>query len=228
MSWKSWVIVGVAVAVMCASGGLLMASNMGFKINKALTSGFLGAQAPKGHNWISLPYTSPYANAKAFCTAAGVATNAGTATIIDPATGTLTNFLCGGAGPGFTINGAQGLRFTIAGAGVPSAVLVGASNEATQLSILDNFLGAQAPKKYNWVSVPYHTTWVKANDICVTMANATNAVTITRIDASTGGVTNHLCGQGAGGTGNFSLVIGESVRITRAGAGVITFFPPHF
>jgi hypothetical protein len=228
MSWKSWVIVGVALAVMTASSGLLMASNMGFKINKAITNGFLGGSAPKGHNWISLPYNHPYPNAKAVCNALGVVTNAGTATIIDAATGAITNFLCGGAGPGFTVTGTQGLRFTLAGAGVPSAILVGSSNETAQLSILDNFLAAQAPKKYNWISVPYHTTWVKANDICVTLGNATNAVTITRIDAATGGVTNHLCGQGAGGAGNFSLVIGEAVRVTRAGAGVINFFPPHF
>jgi len=232
-NWKSWVILGVAVAVLATSGGLVMASNMGFKINKALTSGFIGTQSPKALNWISLPYNHPYPNAKNICNAIGVTTNAGNVSQFDvppalPGSGVLTNFLCGGAGPGFAIDPLNGVRVTIAGAGVPNAVLVGSSNETAQISIVDAFIGNQAPKRYNWRSVPFHTTWLKANDICVTVANATNAVTITRIDSTTGIATNHLCGQGAGGAGNFSLVMGEALRITKAGAGGFLFFPPHF
>lgn len=237
-NWKTWVILGTAAAVMITSGGLLMASNFGFKINKGITSNFTGATAPKGYNWISLPYSSPYANAKAVCAAAGVTTNAGTLTFTDPPSGTNTSFLCGAAGPGFLLTGNSpggilmrtlGLRLTVAGAGIANAVFVGSSDETIQISLLKGFLGNQAPKLYNWISVPYHTTWIKANDICVTVGNATNAVTITRIAGSTGTPTTHLCGQGAAGAGNFSLVVGESVRITWAGAGAAAvFFPPHF
>jgi hypothetical protein len=243
MSWKSWVIVGVAVAVMAASGGLLMASNMGFKINRAITTGFVGAQAPKGHNWISLPYQHPYTTAKDLCNALGATTVAGTVTQIDPGTGIATNFTCNNGvtiPPNFTLGTISGnpnkpylgVRFTCGGtcmgAAVNSGILVGSSNEATQIVVQDAFLGAQAPKRYNFISVPLHTTWVTANDICITLNNLTAAVTITRYNASNGVLTNHVCNQGPGGLSNFSLVIGEAVRITRAGAGVITISPPHF
>ena len=46
-NWKTWVILGVAAAILIPSGGLVMASNMGFKINKQLYPSFILAQAPK-------------------------------------------------------------------------------------------------------------------------------------------------------------------------------------
>ena len=61
MSWKSWVVLGAAVALFVASGGLLMASNMGFKINKALSNGNV-TNSNKGVNFVSIPFNNPYVN----------------------------------------------------------------------------------------------------------------------------------------------------------------------
>jgi hypothetical protein len=230
MSWKSWVIVGVAVAVMCASGGLLMASNMGFKINKALFSPFSTLNSPKNVNWISLPYNHPYPNAKAFCNAIGSVSAAQSLTQLDPATGTFaTNFTCNGAGPGFTIDPLKAVRYVSSLAAIPNAIFVGASNESSQLTFLAPFATTTSPKNANWFSVPYHCTWAKANDVCVTVGNLTNAVSVIRLDPVSGSFTTHTCGSGPGGAFNFSLVIGEAIQVRKSTAGNLgPFFPPHF
>jgi hypothetical protein len=67
-NWKTWVILGVAVAVFATSAGVVVASNMGYKINKGLQNGF-AAPGPKGDNWLSIPYNSPYTNSRLLCDA---------------------------------------------------------------------------------------------------------------------------------------------------------------
>ena len=106
MSWKSWVVLGAAVALFVASGGLLMASNMGFKINKALSNGNV-ANSNKGVNWVSVPFNNPYTNYRGLCQA--FETQFGQAVTpnvnveeIDASTGAAVNQLCLGCCPAAT------------------------------------------------------------------------------------------------------------------------------
>jgi len=71
--------------------------------------------------------------------------------------------------------------------------------------------------------VPYHTTWVKANDICVTLGATliNSAVSVARIDPA-GNTTTFGCGSSATLAANFNLVIGEGVRVLKTN----TTFPP--
>jgi len=231
-SWKAWVVLGAAVALFVTSGGLLMASNMGFKINKGMKNNQLGA-GPTGDNWVSIPFTSPYNNFTALCNAF-VTTNKQRITIsrLDASTGTFTNVNCL-AGSAVAITGNTGFRVRIVGtlpAESPSnVILVGASNETLAWpTIFGGFVGL-GPKGDNWPGVPYHTTMLKANEICTLLGLGLTQGTVSRIDANTGSFTNFACGGAVGGASNFSLVIGEAVRIRKNTAGnIVGTLPPHF
>jgi hypothetical protein len=232
-NWKTFAILGVVAALFVCSGGLLMASNMGFKLNKFIQNNQTGA-GPKADNWVSIPYNSPYTNFTQLCNAF-VTTNKLRITIsrIDPVTGTFTNVNCL-AGSAVALDGAVGLRVrvvgTIAAESPSNVVLVGASNETKPWpNIIGSFSGS-GPKGDNWVSIPYHTTMLKANEIC-TLAGipALTNGTVSRIDPTTGTFTNFPCGSPVGSATNFSIVIGEAYRIRKNTAGTtVGALPPHF
>lgn len=229
-NWKSWVIVALAVAVFATAGGLVMASNMGFKINKQLFPGFILAQAPKRDNWVSLPYSNPYPDAKKLCVALGTSAATFTITQLNPSTGgTLVNYLCS-LSTVVALDPTRGIRIRNTGTTPTNGVLVGSSNESQALpTMLGGFVLSQAPKKDNWISVPYHTTWVKAEDVCVTMGLGTGTGSVVRINADP--AATNLISHPCGGTvvNNFSLVIGEAVSVRKTAAGDITGkLPPHF
>ena len=233
MNWKTWVILGLVVAVVVASGSLVMASNMGFKINKALKNGYVAANAPIGNNWISLPYNNPYASAKDFCNAIPTTSAGATVSQLDGTTGAYTSFKCNAAatfppaGTNFNLNPLKGVLFTATGSVITGVVMVGSSNETSTITLLDAYVANNAPVKVNWISAPYHMTWVTANDICVTLGSVSAAYTISRLDAVTGAYTSHKCNAGVPG---FSLVMGESIQITKTGTtpAQVAWFPPHF
>lgn len=257
-NWKAWIVLGLAVAVLVTSGGLLMASNVGFKINKALS--FISiAGSQKAHNWVSLPYNHPYTNVTGICNAlfAKGATKATTfVEIINASTGNIQTGSgnCGIGGAATTsLNGGQvGVRVrmtsnTAPNVAIPNIVLVGSSNEALTtptLFVPPAIAGSQ--KGHNWMSVPYHTTWAKASDVCASIGfpcvGGTTCTAIValgnqvaRIDATTGNTSTFVCGNIVTNPANFSLVIGESIRYLRTTCAggpptcdIAPFLPPHF
>ena len=231
-NWKAWVILGAAVALFVTSSGLLMASNMGFKLNTSLQKGF-AAPGPKGDNWRALPWNSPNTTFTNLCNtfAAQGATKANvTLATINASTGGVTSVSCA-IGSATAIDGRSGVRIRITGTTSPASpgnvVLVGSSNESLALPTIVGSFVAPGPKADNWLSVPYHTTWTVAENVCSSFGIGSGAGNVTRIEATTGGLTSHPCGTTIS---NFSLVIGEAVRIrkTTAGNGPAGVLPPHF
>ncbi len=231
-NWKAWVVLGSAVALFVTSGGLLMASNMGFKINTPLKNNFALGAAPTGDNWRCLPWNSPNTTFTNFCatfTAQGATKANVTIAAINPSTGATTSANCG-IGSATAISAPAGVRIRIAGAVAPASpanvVLVGSSNEtATFPTIIGGFLLGAAPKGDNWICPPYHTTWQKAADVCAAFGLGAGT-TISRIESTTGATSSLTCPSI--GT-NFSLVIGEAIRIRKSTAGnVAPLLPPHF
>jgi len=235
-NWKTWVILGAAVALFVTSGGLLMASNMGFKINTSLKNNFALGAAPTGDNWRCLPWNNPNTTFTNFCntfTAQGAAKANVTIATINSSTGATTSAACS-IGSGTAINPTSGVRIRIGGTGAcPGAtcspsnvVIVGSSNETALFpTIIGGFALGAAPKGDNWICPPYHTTWTKASDVCTTFGLGAGT-TITRIESNTGASSTLTCPSiGV----NFSLVIGESIRIRKVPAGnVAPVAPPHF
>ncbi len=231
VNWKSWVVLGVAVAVFATAGGLVMASNMGFKINKQVYAGFILSAAPKRDNWVSIPYSNPYPDAKKLCVAAGASTSGFTIVQINPTSGTnLVNYPCS-LSTVVALDPTRGIRIRNTGATPTNVVMVGSSNESQALpTVLGGFVLSQAPKKDNWISVPYHTTWIKGEDVCVSMGMGSGTGSVVRINPDPAAATNlisHPCGNTT--INNFSLVIGEAVSVRKTAAGDITGkLPPHF
>jgi hypothetical protein len=237
---------------MVTAGGLVMGSNLGFKINKNIFAQFNAGQSPKRNNWVSLPYNHPYTTVTQLCTAIGAPTT-GSIIKINPLTGATANSpggctvptagnTCGGtctetgfsfscgttptAIPDLNCISSAGLQIRETG-GVVShgAVLVGSSNETKSWPIIRGaFSAGGAPKGDNWVSVPYHSTWVNAQDVCTSLA-VTSVHRINADPAAGAAVSNYTCGAG----GAFSLVIGEGLLVRKTTAGDLTgFLPPHF
>jgi hypothetical protein len=235
-NWKSWVILGAAAITMLSSGAVVIASNFGFKMNRAVWSRFALAQTPKRENWVSVPYNS-YANPKEVCNALGTTALQVSVAKFNPLTGLFTDgqgetgfaFTCNGAGPGCAVGQTcvplpthVGLRIrdtrTNVGdsLGVYGGILVGSSDETKALpNIYGQFLAGGAPKKENWISVPYHTTWIKAADVCTTFGIAglgLGSVSRYNADPAATTVTTYSC---TGATNNFSLVIGEAIIVRK-------------
>lgn len=253
-NWKAWIVLGLAVAVLVTSGSLMMASNVGFKINKALTFVSI-AGSQKAHNWVSIPYNHPYTNVAGICTAL-VAKGATKATtfveILNGANGNVlaTSGNCNLANTAtLSLNGGQvGVRIRMtATPAISNIVLVGSSNETlTTPTLFVPPAVAGSQKGHNWISVPYHTTWAKASDVCASIgfpcvggSPCASIIAlgnqVARIDATSGNTSTFVCGNIVTNPANFSLVIGESIRYLRttcAGGSpacdIAPFLPPHF
>src|SRR5712672_2296659 len=83
-------LVGITAMTLLA-GGMAVASNTGFKINKSLAPALPSPGNPQaGNNWLSIPYFNPYGNFGAFCTQVGLVSSGltkATAVVVDPVTG---------------------------------------------------------------------------------------------------------------------------------------------
>jgi len=232
-SKSKWVI-AVTMAVAMVAGGLAIGSNMGFKFNAQIVSG-VGA-SPKLDNWLSLPDNSPYVKANNVCTslgltATGANSNRGVVSRLISSTGGFANYTCGAATVGaFTLVKGEAIKIRN---NVPlgptiNSIVVGADDPSNTIPIQSG-VGA-SPKFDNWVSVPYHTTAVKANDLCTDMGltatgpNSTRGV-VSRLIASTGGFANYTCG--AATVGAFAITVGEGIKV-RNPSGAKSWLASHF
>ena len=227
---KSQFILAVVLvaAAMIVAGGVVTASNTGFKHNHALTQAGAGQI---GSNWTSIPYFNPYGNAGAFCTQTGLITSGGLRdTILDvnPATGAPSSVTCGtAAANSLALTPGRGVRIrrptTVVG--TTSIIIVGSHNPSLSITVPDAGAGAIGTL---WFSVPYHTTAVTAADLCassgLTSAGGLRA-TIARLNPTTGASTTVTCGTAAASTLN--LVLGEAVAV-REPNGPLSFIPAHF
>lgn len=214
-SRSKWLI-AATVAVAVVAGGLAIGSNMGFKYNAVITG---AAPAPKGDNWFSFPDNNPYPKASNICTSLGLTTtglNTGRAIVsrMITSSGTLQSYTCGTA-TATAFNTIKGEAFRIRQPNTPSlnAIIVGSDDPVNTVAIET---GSPAPKGDNWRSVPYHTTAVKASDLCIDMGLITTGLnsgrgTLSRLVTSTGSLNTYTCGTTTATA--FPITVGEGVRI---------------
>ena len=221
-NWSKLVVAAAVVFAVFLSIGVAQASNMGFKMNRVVQA--LGTPAPKGNNLISLPYKNPYSTASDVCTALGLSTVApkGKIVQVNAQTGGQASYNCGDLGP-FTLTQRVGViatNSTLAG-----GIVVGSHQGSPPGNITLYGLGTPAPKGQNHFPVPYHTTAVNANDICLDLGVPVGGK-IQRTNAATGTVASYNCGD----IGPFALTLGESLVITFTGAtiNVPAGHPAHF
>lgn len=229
-----WSVVAVAlISVVMLSGDQAMASNMGFKMNRVIVA--LGGN-PVGQNRVALPYKNPYQSANDICSALGLAAvsagSTGVVRQINATTGvtSVCNCYLGAASCGtaaFPLTQRVGLRVTNpASAG---GILVGshAGNPPGSITLIGG-VGLVNPVGQNDFSVPYHTTAVTTNDLCVDLGISTVThplVKVTQLNAVTGVSCIGNCA-----VNNCSLVLGESVVINglNSNINVAAGHPAHF
>jgi hypothetical protein len=232
-SWRFYVLLGLVVALLAGTSGLVMASNMGFKINKGLQASFVSTKAPDQDNWVSLPYNSPYNKAKNICLALPSAVATVTIEQINPTGGGTLSFGCDALASdpaNFTVNNTLGVRIRNSAVIPPtSSVFVGSSNESVTLQVIGGFVSTKAPDRDNWLNVPYHTTWSLASHVCATLgALGDPSTNVARLEGSTGSTTTYSCAAPVADLSNFSLVIGEAILVRRTLGNIAPFLPPHF
>jgi len=224
-----------AALVVVIAGGVATASNMAFKMNKAFA--FTGA-GQIGDNWTSIPYNNPYTSIGSFCTQVGLVSTGAVGqpraiiTVVAAATGVAASATCGSATANTTPLPAdgRGVRVrqpNVAGA-ISSGIIVGSHNPSLSLTVPDAGTGTAGDF---WFSVPYHTTAVTFNDLCLSSGlTSTGAVgapraQITRVNAPTGIATSANCGTAT--AIGINLVLGEAIRV-REPNGPKMFVPAHF
>lgn len=197
-----------AVAASLLVGGLVVGSNMGFKMNLQLTRGVA--------QWVSIPYISPYANADAVLTNTMPA--GGTVTRFLPTNPPSQQFWTGTLGTNFAVVGGEGYQLTPTGTiGTTYNVIIVGSHDPFQTVPAGGFI---ASRDY-LVSIPYHTTFINAGDV---LADLPSAGTVTRLLKTSPPSVQFW--TGSLGT-NFGVVLGEAynVRVVSNSPG---FLPAHF
>lgn len=224
-------VVAVATVIMLA-GGLAIASNAGFKINKLLVPGTCNPGDLVGVNWTSIPYFNPYSTWADFCTQTGLPAGllAGAQlTVLNQVTGSFSTARCGTAGAG-TLPKIKGKGVAICPENLwPAAtgiIIVGSHDPTFQIN-LDTSTGAGQVGRF-WYALPYHTTNATCAQMC-TSAGLTpgllNGALVTRLNPVNGAFSSARCGTA--GCNALALPLGEHIQIAEPNAPK-SFVPAHF
>jgi len=225
---SKWLVAATAVVALVA-GGLALGSNMGFKFNAQMNAA--GTPLPKGDNWLTLPDNSPYNKANILCQQLGLAatgpnTTRGLVGRLIASTGGSQSYTCGSSTvAAFSLVQGEGVR--VRNPSLINGIIVGSDNPNNSTPIAA--FGTPLPKGDNWVSVPYHTTAVKASDLCTDAGLTTTGPNtarglVGRLIASTGGSQSYTCGSST--VAAFALVTGEAARIRNPVPK--SWLPSHF
>jgi hypothetical protein len=198
---RTLICLGLALALFV--GGLVVASNMGFKWAPTWT-------VVNKDYWVSLPYRATWGSAQDLCS---LVPNASLVSRFDPAAAIREDWTCP-FGNNFAVTPGEGLFIRVSATSSP--VFVGSHDDA-QVVPAGGF--GVANRDY-FVAIPYHTTANVADDICGDVPDAT---LISRFDTATAVREDWTCPFG----NNFSVRPGESVaiRVSQPGPG---FIPSHY
>lgn len=206
--------------------GLLVASNMGFKLTKTLV--YVDANHVNV-NWISLPYyyLTGTVNAENVCDDIGGTCNTlGNCEVAkwNVSTDTYSTWTCQTAkGTPFTVNPGEGIYVK------PNTnqdfIIVGSHNPTLQLTL--TYVDANHVN-VNWISVPYHTTAANAENLCDEIGGVCNTLgncEVGKWNVSTDTYSTWTC-QTAKGT-PFTLTPGEAVYV-KPNATITGYIPSHY
>ncbi len=226
---KVLVVALVAASMALLAGGVLQASNMGFKMNRVIQAGGVD---PDGFNYVSLPFRNPYKNAQDICDALGLnppakvqLTHGGSGTVFGP-------YSCDTAAPWEFSIANDNFRIGVEIFDAPvqtSGILVGShAGGAPGVNIYAG-TAATAPFGVNDFPVLYHGTAADAQDVCTQLGldPGPPPAAAAHLEArdGLGGISTHDCGLAF----PFALVLGQYVRITNQTSGnIIGVVVPHF
>jgi hypothetical protein len=226
MSKRGFVtVMAIAVAVVVVSGGLL-ASNMGFKLNKRLNGAGAGGAAV-GENHITLPFVPRVNVADADNLLTDI--EGGDTSLVnfvqrfDPLTNQRETWFGGKVGGVlFTIAPCESYFVTM-GVGVSlDYTIVGSHDPSIQCTFNGAGVGGWASNE-NTYGIPYHTTAENAADLLGTIPDV---AFVQRFDPIADQRETWFGGK-IGGT-NFSIEPGEGYFVQMNGGTTATILPEHF
>lgn len=186
---RTKVLFVLAMVAMVVIGSTAIASNMGFKINIALSAG-------TANNWVSLPYYNSYTFANTVysditgCTQVARWNNPTSA--FQSWTGRGTNFAITG-----------GEAYLVKVSAVTNWIVVGSHNPSLAISLSSGTAN-------NWVSIPYHTTAANAGALFTSITSCTQ---VARWNNPTSAFQSWT-GRGT----NFTITAGEGVLVKVSAA----------
>ena len=224
------ILVAVCALLVLACAGLaIAASNMGFKVVKPIV---IAGSGSIGDNWTALPFKNPYANVGVFCNKVGLITavlGRASITVLNENTGGFQTVSCGTSqADALTLIAGKGIKIRQPPAtGAPTNIIIAGSHD-NNLQIVIPKAGSGQIGNF-WFSVPYHTTYTTAADLCqngnLSPGPVPAAASITRLNASTGALVTANCGSAQASA--LMLQFGEFVQIRDPG-GPKTFTPSHY
>ena len=237
------VVAAFVAIVMLVAGGAVIASNTGFKLNAPVA--IASPTAPQaGNNWTSIPFFNPYTDFDDFCTQTGLPNSFPIRVSIldlDPVSGAFRGPLTCGTGAAAdpvnaTLIPGRSIRIRVPNnttvAAPASIIIVGSNNPALSITVpdIDRVAPITAQIGNLWFSVPYHTTAVTVEDLCLSSGLTSAGIfraTVQVLDATSGAFLGPFtCGGGSTQT----LTLGQGIRLRdpgNPGAGT-TFIPAHF
>jgi hypothetical protein len=193
----------LSLATVLVAGGLVVASNMGFKFVPNLVT-------PGVDHWLAVPYNNNYSVANDVCKDIGP-----TAILVgrfDSPTQIRYDWTCPW-GTSFTVTSGEGLFVRVNASSTP--VIVGSHDPNLTIPQGGFTVGVD-----NFLSIPYHTTATVANDVCAEVGNAT---LVSRFDTPTAIRYDWTCPWGT----NFTINIGEALAV-RVGGVNAGYIPAHY
>jgi len=212
---RRWSLAAAALGLALISHPLpIRASNAGYYFPIRIQA--LGRK-PQGWNLVTLPERSAYQGTfglNKLC--ADLKLDPDGQIIQLDGQGKVLTHVCSMASPQFNLLAGRGV--IVQNPRIRDGVLVGSDDPTRILTI---FNSGKAPLGVNVVPIDYDTTLTTPQDLCQSCA-LSNTASVSRIDALTGMVMTHACGQIPG----WSLVQGEAVLVVES-QGTRTCVPPH-
>jgi hypothetical protein len=205
----------VAVGVVVVLGGGLMASNMGFKLNKSLVAA--GGGSLSGTQMLGLPYNRQVGidNASDLFADMGGSPTVQSISKFTTINDGLTAYTVGladfplEAGAGYLVKMGSNSNYIVVGSHDPSAVI--------QLEAA----GAASLSGTNLFTPPYHATASTASELFAELGNAPTVQSISKFTTSNDGLTAYTVGLA-----DFDLNPGESYLIKMG--STVPYSPSHY
>jgi len=223
---KMWALSVVALALVVTAGALV-ASNMGFKLNRTLQASLVGTSLD-GTNSIGLPFNPQVGltNASQWAVDLGGfgagATNIVNIQRFDPSNNGFTAY-SGGRSSNFALEAGVGYRVRVPAGATRGYIIVGSHdpNKTIQLKSSAAGVSLDGTNKYAY---PYHSTATNASQLAAELGGLSPGpvTNVQRFDPSNNGFTAYSGGRSS----NFALVPGTAYRV-RVSANT-TFTPSHF
>ena len=225
---RTRVFVGVMVAALAVvlSVGVLLASNMAFKLNKLIFGLPPSGTAKIGVTALALPYLRPTGmnNAKDLALDLGCTRVSELRRYVE-ATNGLQTYRCQGPAFGVNFSLSSGEGYFVVAKNVPDYSYIAAGSHDPAFAV--PLEGTPASKiGRNVFAMPYHFAGANAKDLALDIG-CTNISEVRRYVSTTNGLQTYRCTGPAFGV-NFGLVLGESYDVIAKAGVAVGYVPSHY